>query len=154
MICREVVFTYNFGSLDSFDEGFELSLRNHMNGAERWIPLWFFSVHEPRTVHDISLGDITDEGLLNLQGYAINFTASENNNISVANIKLCGPMVFGKQEAKGLFNWQFRWLQTVANGSYVNNIYIYNISITVVNDTQQVPLLLFQDDFSKGDELR
>ena len=151
------MFTYNFRSLDSFDEGFELSFSDNMFGAEVWIPLWFFSAHESRTVHDISLGNITDERLLNLRGYTINFTASENNNISVANIKLCGSRVFGEQEAKGLFNWRFRWLQTVAN-DYMTSmdeddvIYIYNVSITVVNDTQQVPL--FEDDFSEGDKLR
>ena len=151
------MFTYNFRSLDSFDEGFELSFSDNMFGAEVWIPLWFFSAYESRTVHDISVGDITDERLLKLRGYTVNFTVSENY-ISEANIKLCGSRVFDEQQvAKRLFNWRFRWLQTVAN-DYMNSmeeddvIYIYNVSITMVNDTQRV--LLFEDDFSEGDELR
>ena len=153
---REVVFKYDFGSLDSFDEGFEVSFRNHKNGGGRWIPLWFFSAHEStnRTVHNISLGDIiTDDGLLTLRGYTVNFTISENN-LTEANIKLCGPGVFDDQAAKGLFNWQFRWLQTVVNDSMSDEneddvIYIYNVSITVVNNTQ-----IFHDDFSKDGKLR
>ena len=157
-ICREVAFTYIFRSLDSFDEGVELSFRDGMNGGGRWIPLWFFSAHESTnktsTVHDINLGDITDDGLLNLRGYTVNYTVSEKN-INEANIKLCGPRVFNEQVDKGLFNWRFRWLQTVANSSINDKdeddvVYIYNVSITV-NGTR-VPLL--QDDFPEGEELR
>ena len=150
------MFTYIFRSLDSFDEGFELSFQNGRNGGGRWIPLWFFSAHESRTVHDISLGDITDEGLLALRGYTVNFTVSKQ---SEANIKICGPEAFDQQAVTGLFNWRFRWLQTVGN-DYMNNededdvIYIYNVSITMVNGTQQAALL-FHDDFStEGDKLR
>ena len=156
-ICREIAFTYIFRSLDSFDEGFELSFRDDMNGGGRWIPLWFFSAHEStsRTVHNINLGDITDDGLLSLRGYTVNYTVSENNT-NEANIKLCGPRVFNEQVDKGLFNWRFRWLQTVANSLIIDKdeddvIYIYNVSINVVNDTR-VPL--FQDEFSEGNELR
>ena len=119
--------------------------------------MWFFSAIETsnRTTHNISLGSITDDGLLTLRGYPVNYTVSEN--LSETNIKLCGPGVFNNQAAKGLFNWQFRWLQTVANDSMNSMdeddvIYIYNVSI-MVNDTQQ--LLLFQDDFStEGKNLR
>ena len=152
------MFTYFFRSLDSFDEGFELSFLNGRNGGGRWIPLWFFSAHESaiRTVHDISLGDIADERLLDLRGYTVNFTVS---NESEANVKICGSGVFDQQAIKGLFNWRFRWLQTVAN-DYMNNeyeddaIYIYNVSVTMVNGTQQA-VLLFHDDFStEGDKLR
>ena len=156
-ICREVTFAYIFRTLDSFDEGFELSFRNGMNGGGTWIPLWYFSAHEStnRTVHNISLqpGDITDDGLLNLRGYTINYSISENN-ISEAEIRLCGPRVFNEQAAEGLFNWRFRWLQMVAKSSMNDKdvIYIYNVSITVVNDTQ---LPLFHDDFSsEGNKLR
>ena len=153
------MFTYIFRSLDSFDEGLELSFQNDMIGRGKWIPLWFFSATQQsivRTIHDINLGDIMDEGLLSLRGYPVNFTVSENYSTSEANIKICGPGVFNDQSAKGLFNWRFRWLQTVANDSMGgidedDAIYIYNISITV-NDTQQ--LLLFQDHFSTGEELR
>ena len=150
------MFTYIFRSLNSFDEGFELSFRNGMNGGGRWIPLWFFSADKLRTVHDISLGDIIDERLLILRGYTVNFTVSKQ---SEANIKICGPEVFDQQAVKGLFNWRFRWLQTVAN-DYMNDededdvIYIYNVSITIVNGTQQDLVPLFQDDFSEGDKLR
>ena len=156
-ICREIVFVYIFRSLDSFDEGLELSFQNNMNGRERWIPLWFFSAQQSRTVHDIDLGGIIDERLLSLRGYPVNFTLSENYSTSEANIKICGPGVFNDQSAKGLFNWRFRWLQTVANDPMDgidedDAIYIYNVSI-MVNDTQQ--LLLFQDHFStEGEELR
>ena len=151
------MFAYIFRSLDSFDEGLELSFQSDTNGRGRWIPLWFFSAQQStvRTVHDIDLGDIMDEGLLSLRGYAVNFTVSEN--YSEANIKICGPGVFNDQSAKGLFNWRFRWLQTVANDPMDgidedDAIYIYNVSI-MVNDTQQ--LLLFQDHFStEGEELR
>ena len=147
------MFAYTLRNLDSFDDGFELSFRNNENGGGTWIPLWFFSAIETtvRTVHDISLGSITDDGLLTLRGYPVNFTVSEN--LSEANIKLCGPGVFNNQTDKGLFNWRFRWLQTVANDMDEDDvIYIYNVSITV-NDTQQ--LLLFQDHFStEGKNLR
>ena len=154
-ICREIMFTYIFRSLDSFDEGLELSFQNDTNGRESWIPLWFFSAAQYRTVHGIDLGDITDEGLLRLRGYPVNFTLSEN--YSEANIKICGPGVFNDQSAKGLFNWRFRWLQTVANDPMDgidedDAIYIYNVSITV-NDTQQLQQL-FQDQFSAGEGLR
>ena len=76
----------------------------------------------------------------------MNYTVSDN--LSETNIKLCGPGVFNSQTAKGLFNWRFRWLQTVANDplSSIDEddvFYIYNVSI-VVNDTQE----LFQDYFS------
>ena len=145
------MFTYSFRNLDSFDEGFELSFRNNENGGGTWIPLWFFSAIEStvRTVHDINLGSITDDGLLTLRGYPVNFTVSEN--LSEINIKLCGPGVFTD---KGLSNWRFRWLQTVANDP-MNSIdeddafYIYNVSI-MLNDTQE----LFQDNFSIAEELR
>ena len=146
------MFTYIFRSLDSFDEGLELSFQNNMNGRGNWIPLWFFSAAQHRTVHDIDLGNITDEGVLRLRGYPVNFTASEN--YSEVSIKLCGPSVFNDQSAKGLFNWRFRWLQTVANDpmndiAEDDAIYIYNVSITV-NE-----LLLFQDHFStEGKKLR
>ena len=148
------MFAYIFKSLDSFDEGLELSFQSDINGRGSWIPLWFFSATQHRTVHDIDLGDIMDEGFLRLRGYPVNITASEN--YSEASIKLCGPRVFNKQSAKGLFNWRFRWLQTVANDPMSgidedDAIYIYNVSITV-NDTQQ--LQLFQDQFSAGELLR
>ena len=126
-----------------------------MNGVGRWIPLWFFSAahEESRTIHDINLGGIMS-GRLQLRGYHVNFTVS---NESTANIRICGPKVFDEQAAKGLFNWRFRWLQTVAN-DYMNDededdiVYIYNISIiTVANGTH---VQLFQDDFSEGDKLR
>ena len=153
-ICRKVMFTYIFRNLDSFDEGFELSFRNNENGGGTWIPLWFFSAIEStvRTVHDINLGSITDDGLLTLRGYPVNSTVSKN--LSKTNIKLCGSGVFDNQTDKGLFNWQFRWLQTVANDPMNSMdeddvIYIYNVSI-IVNDTQQ--LLLFQDHFSTEDK--
>ena len=146
-ICRKIMFTYTFRNLDSFDEGFELSFLNNENGAGRWIPLWFFSAAETsnRTTHNINLGSVTDDEVLTLRGYDINFTVSEN--LSETYIKLCGPGVFNNQTDKGLFNWRFRLLQTVANNS-MNSvdedvIYIYNVSI-VVNDTQE----LFQDYFS------
>ena len=110
--------------------------------------MWFFSAINTsnRTTHNISLGSITDDGLLTLRGYPVNYTVSEN--LSKTNIKLCGPGVFNDQSAKGLFNWRFRWLQTAANDplSSVDEddvFYIYNVSI-VVNDTQE----LFQDYFS------
>ena len=151
------MFAYIFRSLDSFDEGLELSFQSDTNGRGRWIPLWFFSAQQStvRTVHDIDLGDIMDEGLLSLRGYPVNFTVSEN--YSEANIKICGPGVFNNPSDKGLFDWRFRWLQTVANDPMDgidedNAIYIYNVSI-MVNDTQQ--LLLFQDHFStEGENLR
>ena len=155
-ICREIMFTYTFRNLNSFDEGFELSFRNNENGGGGWIPLWFFSAIESsvRTTHNISLGNITDDGLLKLRGYPMNFTVSENNK---ADIKLCGPGVFNNQTAKGLLNWRFRWLQTAANDptnsiDEDDAIYIYNVSI-VLNDTQEVNVL-FQDNFSTGEELR
>ena len=128
-----------------------------MNGGGRWIPLWFFSANESRTVYDIiSLGDITEEMLLTLRGHTVNFTVHESEAL---NVKICGPKVFDQQAVKGLFNWRFRWLQTVANDYvYMNDedgddvIYIYNVSITIVNGTQEdlVGHMLFQDDFSEG----
>ena len=113
--------------------------------------MWFFSPIDTsnRTTHNISLGSITDDGLLKLRGYPVKFTVSENDE---AAIELCGPGVFNNQTDKGLFNWRFRWLQTAANDP-MNSIdeddafYIYNVSITV-NDTQE----LFQDYFSVGGE--
>ena len=149
------MFTYIFRSLDSFDEGLEVAFRNHRNGGGTWIPLWFFSARDPavRSTHDISLGDITDSGLLNLRGYPVNFTVAENESKSEANIRICGPPVFDEDR---LFNWRFRWLQTAA-GDDLNDtdgdvIQIYNISITMVNGTD--PVQLFQDDFSDGEDLR
>ena len=148
------MFTYSFRDLDSFDEGFELSFLNNENGGGTWIPLWFFSAIEStvRTVHDINLGSITDDGLLTLRGYPMNFTVSENLNET--SVKLCGPGIFNNQTDKGLFNWRFRWLQTVANDP-MNSIdeddaiYIYNVSI-MVNDTQELNnIILFQDYFSE-----
>ncbi len=123
-----------------------------MNGRGRWLPLWFYSQSTVRTPHDIDLGYIRDERLLSLRGYPVNFTISEN--YSETNIKLCGPGVFNNQTAKRLFNWRFRWLQTVANdpmngADEDDTIYIYNVSITV-NDTQE--MMLFQDYFSTEDE--
>ena len=124
-----------------------------MNGRGSWIPLWFFSAEESRTVHDIRLGSIMGKRL-QLRGYPVNFTVS---NESIANIRICGAEVFDEEAVKGLFNWRFRWLQTVAN-DYMNDededdiVYIYNISIiTVANGTH---VQLFQDDFSEGDKLR
>lgn len=151
------MFTYIFRSLNSsFDEGFELSFRNNRNGGGEWIPLWFFSANEPsdRTIHDISLGNITDDGLLILRGYPVNITSVPENSEENFNIRLCGLRVFNNQTAKGLFNWRFRWLQTVANNytDDIDIIHIYNVSVTVVNSTDQ--LLLFQDDFSVGERLR
>ena len=141
-----------FRNLDSFDEGFELSFLNNENGRGRWIPLWFFSAINTsnRTTHNISLGSITDDGLLKLRGYPVNFTISEN--YSETNIKICGPGVFNDQSAKGAFNWRLRWLQTVVidpiNKDDAAAVYIYSVSITVNHDTNQV--LLFHDSFSTG----
>ena len=98
----------------------------------------------------ISLGSITDDGLLKLRGYPVNFTISEN--YSETNIKICGPGVFNDQSAKGAFNWRLRWLQTVVidpiNKDDAAAVYIYSVSITVNHDTNQV--LLFHDSFSTG----
>ena len=146
------MFMYMFRNLDSFDEGFELSFRNNVHGDGEWIPLWFFSAIESsiRTTHNINLGSITDDGLLKLRGYPVNFTISEN--YSETNIKICGPGVFNDQSAKGLFNWRFRWLQTAVtdpiNKDDAAAVYIYSVSITVNHDTNQV--LLFHDSFSTG----
>jgi hypothetical protein len=125
-----------------------------MNGRGRWIPLWFYSQSTVRTPHDIDLGDIRDERLLSLRGYPVNFTISEN--YSETNIKLCGPGLFNNQTAKGLLNWRFRWLQSVANDPTSgvdedDTIYIYNVSIIMVNNTQE--MILFQDYFSTVTEL-
>ena len=149
------MFTYILRSLDSFDEGLEVAFRNGRGGVGTWIPLWFFSARDPavRSTHDISLGDITDSGLLNLRGYPVNFTVAENESKSEANIRICGPLVFNEVR---LFNWRFRWLQTAAgddlNGTHGDVIQIYNISITMVNGTD--PVQIFQDDFSDGEVRR
>ena len=152
------MFTYIFRSLDSFDEGLEVAFQNSMNGRGTWIPLWFFSARDPavRSIHDISLGNITDSGLLNIRGYPVNFTVAENGSKGEANIRICGPLVFDEEADRGLFNWRFRWLQTAAGDGLSDTdgdvIQVYNVSITMVNGTD--PVQLFQDDFSDGDKLR
>ena len=88
--------------------------------------------------------------MLNLRGYSARFSQTADSE-GQATIQICGSEVF-RETADELFNWRFKWLQTVANDD-VNDtdkdvIRIDNITITIVNGTDQLPLL--EDDFGEG----
>ena len=157
LTCSEVRFTYDLISLDSFDEGLEMSF-SYLNSNRRgaWIPIWYYSSHEPedkgRSVdHEdtITLGNITD-GQITLRGYTVNFTVAENMTDNEAMIRLCGANVFGRDTEDKLFKWRFRWLQTAAqddsNDTDGDVIRIYNIHIqAVLNGTTDSEIPLFDN---------
>lgn len=142
--------------LDNFDEGLEVAFYN-LNGRREWIPIWFYSQHNhsTRSMQDISLGEITDSGYLILRGHHVNYTVADSDSLNTVNIQLCGSNVFSDEAREGLFNWQFRWQQTVAvdgeNDTDGDIIHIDNIKIAVVNETcDQGPIVLFEDDLQNG----
>ena len=157
--CSEVNFTYEFMDLDNFDEGLEVAFCN-LNGQREWIPIWFYSQYNlsVRSMQDISLGKNINSGYLTLRGYYVNYTvvkSDPNSTQNEANIRLCGSNVFSNETHEELFNWQFRWQQSVAmddeNDTDGDIIHIDNVKIAVVNETSDKrPIMLFEDDFQTG----
>ena len=144
-------------SLDNFDEGLELAFYNQ-NGTKEWIPIWFFSAHDPnvRTAQDISLGNITD-GRLTLRGHYVNISVENSDSENEAHIQICGPDVFSEETKDRLFKWQFRWQQTVAiddeNDTDGDVIHIDSVKINIVEDSRK-NLMLFEDDFESQNDIR
>ena len=140
--------------LDNFDEGLEVAFYN-LNRGREWIPIWFYSQynHSVRSVQNISLGEIINSRYLALRGHNVRYTVAQNDSNStqnIANIRLCGPNVFSVEAHAGFFNWQFRWQQTVAvddeNDTDGDIIHINNVTIVVVNKTNEQRLTIFEDD--------
>lgn len=144
-------------NLDNFDEGLELAFYNQ-NKTKEWIPIWFFSAHEPtvRTARDISLGDITN-GLLTLRGHHVNFSIEKSDSENEAHIQICGSDVFSEVTEDRLFKWQFRWQQTAAvdgeNDTDGDVIHVDNVKINIVEDGRK-NLMLFEDDFESQNGVR
>ena len=152
---REINFTYEFDGVDNFDEGLEVSFLNWNASTTEWIPIHYFSAHNAsvRSEQNISLGDVSEgEESLVLRGYPVNFTVNESQSEVEATIRICGPNVFSASTEDQLYNWEFRWLQTAAAGDNENDtdgdvVYIYNVTITVVNSTgNDTGQLIFEDN--------
>ena len=137
--------------LNTFDEGVEFSFQN-LNGSGEWIPLVFYSTRTNPRGNSNNFGDLLSENtLINIRGYNVNYTMLDNNASVEVELNICGEEI-GRSD--GLLNWvRFRWLQTVEQARAQNRdrVLLDNIQISA-HSTQQH--MIFSDSFDNETSIK
>jgi hypothetical protein len=153
-MCRTVRFSLRLGgtqntgnTLNSFDEGVELSFRNLNSSSREWIPLMFFtSIARDNRDQRINIGD-TSADRVQIRGYSVLYNSTIANDASRSldvNQSICGSEIV----QNGIFNHiQFRWLQTVTQTADPNRDRILLDDIEICSYSIK-KYQIFMDDFN------
>ena len=113
----------------------------------------FYSSNPSNINNAIKVGEILREintsGQVNIRGYDVPYVIGSNDATRAleANLSICGREI---AQDNGVFNHiQFRWLQTVQQGSKPNRdrVLLDNVTITSSRYSTQLHNIILMDDF-------